>query len=75
MAETARRCRNCNSELSGEYCAQCGQREGRAEQRFLDVAGELGGDFINLDSRLWRTLFGLSLVNEIVKNENLKISA
>jgi Protein of unknown function (DUF3667) len=51
-----RPCRNCGTPVTGEYCSQCGQREGRAEQRFLDLAGELTGDVVDLDSRFWRTL-------------------
>ena len=45
-----RPCRNCGTPVTGEYCSHCGQREGRAEQRFLDLAGELAGDVVDLDS-------------------------
>lgn len=54
-------CRNCGAEVSDEYCARCGQREGRADRRFLDLAGEMLGDIFDLDSRFWRTLFFLLL--------------
>lgn len=59
MEETAKICRNCQAAVSGEYCSSCGQREGRADQRFLDLAGELTGDLFDMDSRVWRTLFSL----------------
>ena len=59
MEETAKICRNCQAEVSGEYCSDCGQREGRADQRFLDLAGELTGDLFDMDSRVWRTLVAL----------------
>lgn len=54
-------CRNCGTGVTGEYCTHCGQREGRADRRFLDLAGELIGDVFDLDSRFWRTLFYLLL--------------
>ena len=56
MSEAPRYCRNCHEKLGGEYCPRCGQREGRADMRFLDLAGELTGDLLDFDSRLWRTL-------------------
>ena len=59
MVETPQRCRNCKQVVSGEYCSHCGQREGRADRRFLDLAGELTGDLLDFDSRLWRTLIFL----------------
>ena len=52
-------CRNCGTEVTGEYCSHCGQREGRADRRFLDAAGEALGDVFDLDSRFWKTLFFL----------------
>jgi hypothetical protein len=42
--------------LSGEYCSQCGQREGRGDLTVGDIAGELAEEFYSWDSRLWRTL-------------------
>lgn len=57
--EAAKTCRNCHAQVSGEYCASCGQREGRADQRFMDLAGELTGDLLDWDSRVWRTLISL----------------
>jgi len=59
MSEAPRYCRNCHEKLGGEYCPRCGQREGRADMRFLDLAGELTGDLLDFDSRLWRTLIYL----------------
>ncbi|MEP5569646.1 MAG: DUF3667 domain-containing protein [Halioglobus sp.] len=59
MSEVTQRCRNCQTMVTGEYCNQCGQREGRADQRFRDLAGELLGDVFDMDSRFWRTLFFL----------------
>jgi hypothetical protein len=56
---TTSQCRNCSAPLEGEYCSQCGQREGRSDVQLSDVAGELADDFIHLDSRIWRTLRAL----------------
>jgi len=56
MEDEAQYCRNCRAPLTGEYCSECGQREGRAEKRFHDLAGEFLGDVLDLDSRFWRTL-------------------
>ncbi|QFU77246.1 DUF3667 domain-containing protein [Halioglobus maricola] len=52
-------CRNCKTPVDGEYCSHCGQREGHADKRFLDLAGEIVGDVFDVDSRLWRTLTSL----------------
>lgn len=52
-------CRNCGAAISGEYCSQCGQREGRADQRFFDALGDLLGDVLDFDSRFWRTFIYL----------------
>ncbi len=54
-----RQCRNCGTAVSGEYCGHCGQREGRADQRFLDALGDLLGDVLDFDSRFWRTFIYL----------------
>jgi hypothetical protein len=50
------RCGNCGAVLSGPFCAQCGQ-----EARDLDLSlprfvGELVGNVLRFDSRVWRTL-------------------
>ncbi len=54
-------CRNCGAALRGEYCADCGQREGSGDERFLDVARDLASDLIEIDSRFWRTFYPLVL--------------
>ena len=61
MEDSQQYCRNCRAPVTGEYCASCGQREGRADKRFLDLAGELLGDVFDMDSRFWRTLACLLL--------------
>ncbi len=61
MSHSLTHCRNCGAELYGEYCWKCGQREGRPNFHFTDVAGELSDDLLRWDSRLWRTLLPLLL--------------
>ncbi|TDG15376.1 DUF3667 domain-containing protein [Seongchinamella unica] len=56
MEDRAQYCRNCRARVTGQYCSDCGQREGRADKRFLDLAGELLRDVLDVDSRFWRTL-------------------
>lgn len=54
-------CRNCGAVLAGEYCSQCGQREGRGDRGFAALLGELVGEVFDWDSRFWRTLGPLLL--------------
>jgi len=58
---TPRQCRNCGHRVTDEFCAHCGQREGRGDIYFMDAVGDLFGDVFTWDSRLWRTLFPLLL--------------
>lgn len=55
-------CANCGAAMHGEYCAACGQRRFRAEDRRL---GHLFVEFLHgltdLDGRLWRSLRALAL--------------
>lgn len=53
------RCRNCSAPLAGEYCSHCGQREGRGDLRFSELAGEVLDELVSWDSRIWRTLLPL----------------
>lgn len=59
MNEKCTNCRNCGEALAGQYCSHCGQREGRGDLSFGELAGELLHDVINWDSRFWRTLVPL----------------
>ena len=59
MNENRNYCRNCGEALAGQYCSHCGQREGRGDLSFGEVAGELLQDILNWDSRFWRTLVPL----------------
>ena len=59
MSENRANCRNCGEALVGLYCSHCGQREGRGDLSFGEVAGELLDEVVSWDSRLWRTLLPL----------------
>jgi hypothetical protein len=59
--EASPSCRNCAAELSGPYCAQCGQHahdSGRSLHVLFHEAWHL---LTHLDGRLWRTLQWLLL--------------
>lgn len=59
MEVSTSHCRNCDSPLDGQYCAGCGQREGRGDLHFAEAATDILGDVFTWDSRLWRTLIPL----------------
>jgi hypothetical protein len=50
-------CANCGAELSGEYCAACGQRHEPHIHTVAHFAGEAFESISHADSRLWRTLW------------------
>jgi hypothetical protein len=52
-------CANCHAELSGEYCAACGQRHEPHIHTVAHFAGEAFESISHADSRLWRTLWFL----------------
>jgi hypothetical protein len=52
-------CANCGAELSGEYCAACGQRHEPHIHSVAHFAGEAFESISHADSRLWRTLWYL----------------
>ncbi len=58
-SSSVRRCRNCQTPVSGEYCPACGQREGRLDLHFTEAVGDVVGEVFTWDSRLWRTLIPL----------------
>lgn len=52
-------CLNCDAELNGQYCWQCGQRSGLRLISLWELLRDAFGDLFELDSRLWRTLLPL----------------
>jgi len=49
-------CTNCDTMLTGQYCAQCGQRFGTRMISLWELIREASEFLTDLDSRLWRTL-------------------
>ncbi len=52
-------CLNCKTPLSGQYCANCGQRARSRLISLWELVSDAFGDLFELDSRLWRTLIPL----------------
>ncbi|MEO8016586.1 MAG: DUF3667 domain-containing protein [Pseudomonadota bacterium] len=52
-------CANCHADLTGEYCAACGQRHEPHIHTVGHFAGEAFESISHADSRLWRTLWYL----------------
>lgn len=58
-APPALRCLNCGAELTGRFCAACGQRDDRHVHSLGHFLGEAFEGLTHADSRLWRTLWPL----------------
>ncbi len=52
-------CKNCDTELAGEYCHQCGQHHRQYIRSIFAVVGDLFGEIGHWDSRFYRTMVGL----------------
>ena len=55
----AKNCLNCGATLTGEYCAECGQRDIDLERPFPALAREVVEESLQLDGRAASTLFTL----------------
>ncbi len=53
------RCLNCGHELTGRFCAHCGQENRDLNVPFRQMLSEFFGDLLSFDSRLLRTLLPL----------------
>lgn len=53
--ESKKFCLNCRSELTGSYCAQCGQKDEHLREPFWKLAAHFTGDFFHFDSKFTRT--------------------
>jgi len=49
-------CSNCETLLTGQYCAECGQRTGTRMISLWELIREASEFLTTFDSRLWRTL-------------------
>lgn len=61
MASARGRCANCDTPLTGPYCAECGQRQDSPIQSLPRVLREVLDHVFNADSRIWRSLRDLLL--------------
>lgn len=52
-------CTNCATPLTGQYCANCGQRDKGRVISLWQLLRDLVGDLFEVDSRVWRTLWPL----------------
>lgn len=69
------RCKNCDSELIGEFCHICGQQDRQYIRSIFAVVGDLMGEISHWDSRFYRTLVSLFarpafLTQEFVKGRH-----
>ncbi|TNE65867.1 MAG: DUF3667 domain-containing protein [Alphaproteobacteria bacterium] len=53
-------CRNCGAELTGPWCAACGQKHVPGRLSLPDMARNIAASLTELDSSLWRTVAELS---------------
>ncbi|RUO72074.1 DUF3667 domain-containing protein [Pseudidiomarina sediminum] len=53
------RCKNCDSELLGDFCHVCGQQDRQYIRSIFAVVGDLFGEISHWDSRFYRTLVSL----------------
>lgn len=53
------RCKNCDSELLGNFCHVCGQQDRQYIRSIFAVVGDLFGEISHWDSRFYRTLVSL----------------
>jgi len=56
MSEAKKVCQNCGSELNGEYCSTCGQRDVELKVPLNGLIKELGEELLSFDSRLFHSL-------------------
>lgn len=69
MEPTLNPCKNCNTQLTGEYCHQCGQQDKQSIRSVFAVVGDLFGELGHWDSRFYRTLRGLFLKPGFLSSE------
>lgn len=71
-ADAQHRCKNCDSELLGEFCHVCGQQDRHYIRSIFAVVGDLMGEISHWDSRFYRTLFSLFMRPAFLTQEFVK---
>ena len=69
---TAQRCKNCDSELLGEFCHICGQQDRHYIRSIFAVVGDLMGEISHWDSRFYRTMIALFMRPGFLTQEFVK---
>ncbi len=59
LAQPSGACLNCGQQLEGEFCHACGQSSKPTTRYFGTIFMELLDNFLNYDSRVYRTVFPL----------------
>jgi len=57
--KTTHECKNCSTEIEGQFCHFCGQRYHDHKESFGELAYEFVSDFLHFDSRFFRTVLPL----------------
>ncbi|MFS8544177.1 MAG: DUF3667 domain-containing protein, partial [Limnochordales bacterium] len=52
-------CLDCGAPLTGRLCANCGQPAGDAQLSLRKLLGELADEYLNVDSRFFRSIVPL----------------
>jgi len=52
-------CKNCSTEIEGQFCHFCGQRYHDHKESFGELAYEFVSDFLHFDSRFFKTVLPL----------------
>ncbi|AKU23679.1 hypothetical protein ACZ75_21735 [Massilia sp. NR 4-1] len=65
-------CRNCNAQVSGHYCHNCGQETRLHAPSFGEFAHEFIGHYVALEGRLWGSITRLLFRPGLLTNEYLR---
>jgi hypothetical protein len=69
--KTTPQCKNCLTEIDGQYCHFCGQRYHDHKESFGELAYEFTSDFLHFDSRFFKTVLPLIFQpGKLTKNYN-----
>jgi hypothetical protein len=65
-------CRNCGEVLTGQHCSHCGQPATVRVLSLWELTRDVVGDLLNVDSRVWRTLWPLAFRPGLLTQEFLR---